>query len=67
MTTRTRNPRGPALAMPISEGLFGINPKWREQGWSAYGYYAGADHGVLTETPSTAWPLDRRASQSKIS
>ena len=48
------------LDMPISEGLFGINPKWGDKGWSAYGYYAGAHHGVLPETPSTAWPLDRR-------
>ncbi len=48
------------LDMPISEGLFGINPKWGDKGWSAFGYYAGAHHGILPETPSTAWRLDQR-------
>ncbi len=48
------------LDTPISEGLFGINPKWREQGWSAYGYFEAATHGLLPETPSTAWPLEQR-------
>ena len=46
------------LDLPISEGLYGINPKWKDQGWSAYAYYESADHVVLCETPSTAWPLD---------
>lgn len=44
----------------ISEGLFAIQEKWRDQGWSAWAYYEGADHAVLTETPSTAWDLQRR-------
>ena len=48
------------LDLPISEGLYGINPKWKDQGWSAYAYYQSADHVVLCETPSTAWPLDQR-------
>ena len=48
------------LELPISEGLFGIHPKWREQGWSAYGFFEAACHGVLPETPSAAWPLDQR-------
>ena len=32
------------LDLPISEGLYGINPKWKDQGWSAYAYYESADH-----------------------
>ena len=48
------------LDLPISEGLYGINPKWKDQGWSAYAYYQNAEHVVLCETPSTAWPLDQR-------
>jgi murein peptide amidase A len=48
------------LDTPISEGLFGINPKWRDQGWSAYGYFEAAEHGILPETPSMAWPLAQR-------
>jgi protein MpaA len=48
------------LDTPISEGLFGINPKWRNQGWSAYAYYEAVTHGILPETPSTAWPLQQR-------
>ena len=48
------------LDMPVSEGLFRINPVWRTAGWSAYAYFESASHGVLTETPSTAWPLQQR-------
>ncbi len=49
------------LDLPVSEGLFRINPAWRTSGWSAYAYYeTAASHGVLTETPSTAWPLQTR-------
>ena len=54
------------LDTPISEGLFGVNPKWREQGWSAYGYYEAANHGILPETPSTAWPLDQRVAAHHV-
>jgi hypothetical protein len=54
------------LDMPISEGLFGVNPKWRGQGWSAYAYFENANHGVLCETPSTAWDLDRRVQVHRI-
>jgi hypothetical protein len=54
------------LDTPISEGLFGVNPKWREQGWSAYGYFKGANHGILPETPSTAWPLDQRVAAHHV-
>lgn len=50
----------PGLEMPVSEGLFEINPAWRTSGWSAYAYFESATHGVLTETPSTAWPLHTR-------
>ena len=48
------------LDLPISEGLFGINPSWRDKGFSAYAYYENSNHVVLCETPSTAWPLDQR-------
>jgi hypothetical protein len=48
------------LDLPISEGLFGINPNWRDKGFSAYAYYENSNHVVLCETPSTAWPLDQR-------
>lgn len=48
------------LDMPISEGLFAVNPKWRDHGWSAWAYYEAADHVILTETPSTPWPLAQR-------
>ena len=54
------------LDLPISEGLFGINPKWRKQGWSAYAYYDHSSHVVLCETPSTAWDLDRRVRAHRI-
>ena len=54
------------LDTPISEGLFGVNPKWRSQGWSAYAYYENSDHVVLCETPSTAWPLDQRVKAHRI-
>jgi len=54
------------LDMPISEGLFGVNPKWRGQGWSAYAYFENANHGVLCETPSTAWDLDLRVQAHQI-
>ncbi|MBT5146425.1 MAG: M14 family metallocarboxypeptidase [Gemmatimonadetes bacterium] len=50
----------PGLDMPVSEGLFEINPAWRTSGWSVYAYFESATHGVLTETPSTAWPLQTR-------
>lgn len=50
----------PGLEMPVSEGLFRINPAWRGGGWSAYAYFETAAHGILTETPSTAWPLQQR-------
>ncbi len=48
------------LDLPISEGLYAINPEWKDQGWSAHAYYEHAEHVVLCETPSTAWPLDQR-------
>ena len=48
------------LDMPLSEGLFRINPAWRSMGWSAYAYFEGAEHAVLPETPSTPWPLQKR-------
>lgn len=54
------------LDLPISEGLFGINPKWHKHGWSAYAYYENSDHVVLCETPSTAWDLDRRVKAHRI-
>jgi len=54
------------LDLPISEGLFGVNPKWRSQGWSAYAYYENSDHVVLCETPSTAWPLEQRVKAHRI-
>tara|TARA_A100001037_G_scaffold296061_1_gene316037 strand:- start:2596 stop:2853 length:258 start_codon:yes stop_codon:yes gene_type:complete len=48
------------LDLPISEGLFGVNPKWHKQGWSAYAQFECSNHVVLCETPSTAWDLERR-------
>lgn len=54
------------LDTPISEGLFGINPKWRHKGWSAYGYFEAAEHGILPETPSTAWPLEQRVAAHHV-
>ena len=54
------------LDMPISEGLFGINPKWGKQGWSAYAYYENSNHVVLCETPSTAWPLEQRVRAHRV-
>ena len=48
------------LDLPISEGLFGINPNWRDKGFSAHAYNENSNHVVLCETPSTAWTLDRR-------
>lgn len=54
------------LDMPISDGLFAINPAWRQQGWSAWAYYEAADHAVLTETPSTAWPLKQRVAAHHV-
>jgi len=54
------------LDMPISEGLFGINPKWHKQGWSAFAYFENSNHAVLCETPSTAWDLDRRVQAHRI-
>ncbi len=54
------------LDLPISEGLFGINPKWREQGWSAYAYFDCSNHVILCETPSTAWDLNLRVQAHRI-
>ena len=54
------------LDLPISEGLYGINPKWRKQGWSAFAYYENSNHVVLCETPSTAWDLDRRVEAHRV-
>lgn len=44
----------------ISEGLFAIQEKWREQGWSAWAYFEAAQHAILPESPSTPWPLQQR-------
>lgn len=54
------------LDLPISEGLFGINPKWHKHGWSAYAYYENANHVVLCETPSTAWPIEQRVRAHRV-
>lgn len=54
------------LDLPISEGLYAINPEWRSAGWSAWAYYECSDHVILTETPSTAWDLDRRVKAHAI-
>jgi hypothetical protein len=48
------------LDTPISEGLFGINPKRGKQGWSAYAYYQNSNYVVFCETTSTARPLEQR-------
>ena len=59
-STDSEDNTDPGLDLPVSEGLFAINPAWRTSGWSAYAYFESATHGVLTETPSTAWPPHTR-------
>lgn len=54
------------LDLPIEKGLFGVNPKWKNQGWSAYAYYENSEHVVLCETPSTAWDMARRVKAHRI-
>ena len=36
------------LDLPISEGLFGINPSWYEQGFSMYACFENAIHSLAT-------------------
>ena len=46
--------------IPISEGVYQINPKWGQVGLVSYVLYNHADHVTMTETPSTAWTMERR-------
>jgi len=44
----------------ISAGVYEVSPTWGEAGFSPYVYAHHAGHVMITETASTAWPLDKR-------
>lgn len=46
--------------LPISDGVFKLDPAWGDQGIDSYVYHFHSDHVMICETP-TSWRLDRRA------
>ena len=47
--------------LPITNGVFQVDPAWGEEGLAPYLFRFSADHVMVCETP-TSWSLDQRTS-----
>lgn len=45
--------------LPITDGVFQVDPAWGDAGLAPYLFHFSADHVMVCETP-TSWQLDRR-------
>ena len=45
--------------LPITDGVFQVDPAWGDAGLAPYLFHFSADHVIICETP-TSWHLDRR-------
>ena len=51
--------------LPITDGVFQVDPAWGDEGLTPYLFHFSADHAMVCETP-TSWSLDRRTAAHLI-